>query len=279
MEIRGGNKLTIVRQLADPADTNTYYVQAVIVNSATGSVMNTLSLTDGGDQRFSYVWTVPYQADEFQIDIKTTVYTDSGYTTKSNRYTIENRDYMIRHKVLGGGGGGSSISYKKIQTMIDGAVPEIPYYDKRLQRLEDTLLLATETNRRAIKDIDIPKYDEKILMGAVKDLKGYINDIEIPESDYKPLMKEINDLKIGIENSTKKLNDKSDKLEKSYSKFEKSLKDTLEDVKKNLEYIVKTFNLSELCDGFTKFMTGEKKEKPSIADKAKSKVNNYYRPR
>jgi len=37
-------------------------------------------------------------------------------------------------------------------------------------------------------------------------------------------MKEINDLKIGIENSTNKLNDKSDKLEKSYSKFEKSLK-------------------------------------------------------
>lgn len=279
MEIRGGHKLTIVRQLADPSDTNTYYVRAVIVNSATGSIIQVggndyVNLTDNGDQRFSYTWSVPYQADEFQIDIKTTVYTDSGYTTKSNRYAIENKEYIIRRKNLGGGGGGGvAIDYKKIKNIVEGI--EYPKYDEVLQKMSDTLLLGLEQNRRAIDKIEIPKYNEKMLIEAINKLKEYIDSIEIPETDYKPLMSEIEGLKKGIEQSTKKLNDKSDNLEKSYSKFKESIKETVDSVDKNLGYIVKTFNLSELCDKFSQFMTGKKEEitKPSISDR----VNNYKR--
>ena len=281
MELRGGKKFTIVRQLADPSDTNTYYVRGVITNSLTGSTIATVDLTDNGDQRFTYLWGIPYSPDETQIDIKTTVYTDSGYTTKSNRYAIESQSHIIRKTLnnMGGGAGGYSIDYKKIREIISKELTdkEIPDYKDKIQSLEDKLLLGLEVNRRAIDSIDIPTYDEKMLIEAIKNIRGYIESIEIPETDYKPIMSELEGLKQGIKESTKKLNDKSEELVKSHKGFKKSIEKIIDNVNENLDYIVKTFKLSELCNGFTQFMTG-KKDEPSIKERVSGRLNNYRRP-
>ncbi len=76
---------TVVRQIANHLDSATYYVRAVIRNAYTDELIETLDLTSRGSQRFSKNWQVPADpsGEGFYISIVTSVYTDSGYTTKS----------------------------------------------------------------------------------------------------------------------------------------------------------------------------------------------------
>src|SRR3990167_2297855 len=92
----------IVRQLNDPLDVGTYYVQAIIRNARTGATLDTLSLTDEGGQRFSYTtWQTPADTSGLGlfITITLTVYTDSGYTEKAGNYGIEQQTYLIQERV------------------------------------------------------------------------------------------------------------------------------------------------------------------------------------
>ena len=79
---------TIVRGLENHIDTATYYVQAVIRNSRTNAIIDTINLTDRDGYRFSKEWQVPADpsGEGLVIDIVTSIYTDSGYTTKSENY-------------------------------------------------------------------------------------------------------------------------------------------------------------------------------------------------
>jgi len=52
----------IVRQLADPLDTGTYYVRAVVRNARTDETLETLNLTNKGSGRFLYNYQVPADA-------------------------------------------------------------------------------------------------------------------------------------------------------------------------------------------------------------------------
>ena len=111
-QIRPGETFRIVRQLDDPQDTNTYYIRAVIKNSSSGSTLKTVDLTDAGSnsQRFTGSWIADQDpsGQGLYVDITTTVYTDSGCTTKSEKYAIENMQavvdlrYGVATRVFGG---------------------------------------------------------------------------------------------------------------------------------------------------------------------------------
>ena len=267
MELRGGNKFIIIRQLADPSDTDTYYVRAVISKSSDGSAIKTVDLADGGDQRFSYNWTVPYQADEFQIDIKTTVYTDSGYTVKSNRYTIESRDYIIRHKVLGGGGGGgSSIDYKKIkEIMLD---IEIPKYDKALATMSDILLRALEINRRATIDKEVPLTDLSGLEKEIKAVKKHIDNVKVPAPDMKPFIDEFKTVKNSLVDEKNAFKGLKQALSKLLDNAKSFYIDDVNDIKKSIKSLSDNFKkeLSKILVITTKPMA--EIEKVDVKDKA-----------
>ena len=105
------NSFTVVRQIANHTDTATYYVRAVIRNAYTDAIIETLDLTDRGSQRFSKNWQVPADpsGQGFYISIVTSVYADSGYTTKSENYGDEENTYLVQDRLTGmhrGGGGG-----------------------------------------------------------------------------------------------------------------------------------------------------------------------------
>src|SRR5437879_1246261 len=89
---------TIARGLEDHTDSTQYYVQAVIRNAKTDALIATVQLTDQGDQhRYSKAWQVPQDQTGlgFYLLIETSVYTDSGYTTKSQNYGDKYETYLV----------------------------------------------------------------------------------------------------------------------------------------------------------------------------------------
>lgn len=113
---------TIVRQLPDPSDSSTYYVRAVIRNARTDVIIDTINLTDRGSRRFSLPWQTPADTSGlgFYIAVCTSVYTDAGYTIKSDSYGEEMQTYLIdnRFRNLGGGGGGDGVDYTKLRKIL-----------------------------------------------------------------------------------------------------------------------------------------------------------------
>lgn len=127
MQIKPQQPFPIVRQLGDPTDTNTNYVQAVVRDSLFGTVLAKIDLNDDGAQRFEANYLVPADVSGMglYIDITTTVYTDSEYSVVNPNYEIVNACYLALQPLtigmgLGGGnGGGVEIDYKKIAAIIN----------------------------------------------------------------------------------------------------------------------------------------------------------------
>lgn len=168
-------QFTLVRQLPNHTDLATYYVQAVIRNSLSGEIIATVRLTDGGNGRFTKVWEVAsdVSGQGFYIDITISVYTDSGYTTKSDAHGDDNDQYLVFDRVIkhGGGGGSVDVDYKKIQKMMDAL----------MKQMMDSM----------------PKMDTEPMMKMMMEMKKEIGMIEMPEMekmDHTPVLKAIGTL-------------------------------------------------------------------------------------
>ena len=122
MNLRPGEYFTVVRQLHNHEDVDTNYVRAVIRNARTDELLETLDLTDRGSRRFSEPWQVPadVSGQGFYISILTTVYTDSGYTTKNPNYGEEMSTYKVYDDALAvaSAGGGGDIDYEKVRKIL-----------------------------------------------------------------------------------------------------------------------------------------------------------------
>ena len=172
LQLHPREQFTITRQLQDPYISGTFYVRAVIRNAKTDATLDTLDLDDKTNQRFTKAWSVPadVSGQGFWISIITSVYTDSGYTTKSENYGDEENTYLIQdrfnHNLGGGVGGGPDIDYKKIKKLIDESV------DRVLNKKPSVVTVTKEI----VKEVKIPE---------VKIVEKY-KDI-----DFNPLLKEI----------------------------------------------------------------------------------------
>jgi hypothetical protein len=135
MILQPGETFAVVRQLADPSDGETSYVRAAIRNAKTDELIKLLPLTDRGDRRFSATWEVPQDPSGlgFYVAVVTTVYADSGYSTPNLNYGEEASTYLVdnRFRNLGGGGGGDSVDYRKIEKLIAKAFGGIKIPDAK----------------------------------------------------------------------------------------------------------------------------------------------------
>lgn len=132
MILNPGENFTVVRQLQDPSDVGTYYVQAIIRNALTDAILATFNLTDKGRQRFSKAWQVA--ADPvglgYYVDIETRVYTDADYTVLSDNYGQINTTFLVdnRFRSLNAGGGSSGdVDYKKIRKIFKEVLGEFEF--------------------------------------------------------------------------------------------------------------------------------------------------------
>lgn len=205
----------IARILPDPADVATYYVRAVIRNAKTNATIETVNLTDQTGRIFSYNWqaVADSSGQGLFITITTSVYTDSGYTTKSDIYGEEQDTFMIYDRMktaqamanqiaaLISPASSPDIDYKKIKKMIDEAVAPI----KQEVAGVKTLVSSFETQEQKETDLlpvltaiaNIPKAEpqEKIdfspVFQAISAAREDIKAIEIPEqkeTDISPIL-------------------------------------------------------------------------------------------
>jgi len=210
----------ITYQIDDPLNTDTLYVQAVIRNSVKDTIIDTVNLTDLGDQRFRNTWNViedPSGAGLY-ITITIKVYTDSGYTTQSDVFAIEQTQYIIQpryNRILGGGGpGGSTINYKKLGKIVSSTVEKeikrLPKAEKQIKtnlkpinktlqklnnELNDTKNKSDFNNREAIKLLS-----NEIATNRSMIIKA-IDDKHIPE----PEKVDLQPLQTGIESLVKNI--------------------------------------------------------------------------
>ena len=228
MNINPQSTLRIVRQLADPSDAGTYYVQAVVRNSATGATLETINLTDAGDQRFTGSYNVPGDAsgNGFYIDVTTTVYTDAGYTTKSGNYGIEAQTYHVQqawnHAM--GIGGGADVNYDKVRRIIQEElaaqekleIPEAKDLTPEMLGMERRIKDAVS---QAVASIQFPAQKEPDLQMVVNTLRAAIDDAlnttliavdqkdVTPQTDLAPVLQAVENLPIPqIVEATQNLN-------------------------------------------------------------------------
>ena len=199
MQLSPGETFAIVRQLADPNDSATYYVQATIRNARTDALLDTKNLTDRGGQRFSVEYQVPSKSsDAVYIAISTRVYTDSGYTTLSDAYGQEIATYLVEMRQQHFGGGGSGISYQKIEEIVRAVLAEVEKPEpavptdlsgvidgvKRVENAIKGVMVEVGATKGAIGQIRVnPVVNLAPILDAVGGLRGIVEESHIKAAD------------------------------------------------------------------------------------------------
>lgn len=185
LQLQPQRTFTVVRQLANHQDSSTYYVQAVIRDAYSDAILATVQLADKGGQRFKYDWKVPADrsGEGFYVSIVTSVYDDSGYTTKSGNYGDEENTYLVIDHLGARRGGFQLGSFGLAGGGIDARTT------RRIIREElDTLPKPQEVDLSAIpKPIEYKmRWDE--ILGALSSVESLIRELKIPELDVSPVL-------------------------------------------------------------------------------------------
>jgi len=250
MVLQPGNSFTVVRQIGNHTDSGTYYVRAVIRNAYSDDIIATLNLTDKGSQRFKYDWLVPQDpsGQGFYISIVTSVYTDSGYTTKSENYSDEENTYLIQERVLQrGGGGGGGIDAFNLRRIIgeeldkrqkdDPETEDEPTEPEEPMRWDEVLTVLKEL-RRLVEAIEPAKpTDLSPVFDGIRYLAQCIDEKPVTDAtDITPILEAVREL-------GERVGNRQDAFAAALQSFDE---DTVEKLTTALANVVKqsTFNLS-----------------------------------
>lgn len=219
----------IVRQIANHTDTGTYYVRAV-VRDADGSLLSNVDLVDKGSQRFQTAWAVVADPSGMgrYISIITSVYTDSGYTTKSPNYGDEENTYLVFDRVLPSQRGGGGMSARDVRRVIKEELelakpdpikfPEAPE-QKVYEMRWDELLLAMEVVRQAVIKVPTEATDTAPLVAKMDALASAIEEKEVtPVTDLTPVLERLTDDKDDTEVSQEDVRSRLDEIEENILK-------------------------------------------------------------
>lgn len=184
------NYFTLVRQISNHLDAATYYVQAVIRNAYTDATIATLQLTDKGGQRFKYDWMVPADpsGQGFYISVVTSVYTDSGYTTKSPNYGDDENTYLIQDRILVGrvGGMGGPDTFE-IRNMI---AAEMATFFEKYKALE----ASTKDDMTETEQAEPMRWEE--VLTALSAIQGIVS--EDKSVDFSGVMSKMDEISVAV---------------------------------------------------------------------------------
>lgn len=215
LQISPSESFPIVRVLGNILDTDTNYVQATIRDASTDDLIATVNLDDKGDRRFQKVWKVTYDNAYSQgrfIVITTTVYSDSGYTTRNPNYFEQGETYLVQQRwnPSANMGGGGVIDYREIAKLVaevleNKKTPIIAKLETPIKEFPTEEIL--KEVGRMIKEIPPQIEPEKIDFTPLeKGLEKVIKVIkEIPpqkETNLFPLISQIQDTNELIRNLT-----------------------------------------------------------------------------
>lgn len=192
----------IVRQIANHLDETTYYVQAV-VRGASGAVIDTVNLASQGSQRYQTSWQVPADpsGQGRYISIVTSVYTDSGYTTKSQSYGDEETTYLIFDRVMPAMRGGGGLDSRTTRRIISEEIAKIEFPEQKEVKIPqvkdyEAKLATLETNIGYIADLveKLPKEQTSIqpILNGLQSVAQMIAEKEVtPQTDLSPVIEQM----------------------------------------------------------------------------------------
>jgi hypothetical protein len=239
LPLRTSANFTVVRQIANHLDTDTNYVRAVIRNAYTDAIITTLDLTDRGAQRFSANWKVPQDpsGEGFYVSIVTSVYSDSGYTTKNQNYGDEETTYLVTDRDRVGGGPG----------MVNSGV------DSRTVRriFQEEFAKAHEEDEEEPEEVEEEKpVDFTPVISAIiasnKDLKAALKPVKPEKVDLKPVQEQLQQVLTAI--AEKEVTEPTDlapvleKLDDSGENNELMRKELVDILQENAEALAKAIN-------------------------------------
>lgn len=213
LTLRTAGNFTLVRQIANHLDSDTNYVRAVIRNAYTDTILATLDLTDKGGQRFKADWKVPPDpsGEGFYISIVTSVYSDSGYTTKNQNYGDEENTYLVadRERNFGGGMAGGGVDSRTVRRIIQEEFAKIEESKVKAPEVEETpeqeeqeepprwdeVLSAINELKTALKPEKPEKVDFQPLFNALQSILSAVNEKEVTEpTDISPILEKLQDM-------------------------------------------------------------------------------------
>lgn len=220
MQLEPREFFTIARQIADHTDSTTYFVRAVVRNARTDALLETVDLTDQGSQRFSKEYQVPADTSGlgFYISITSSVYTDSGFTTKSENYGDEANIYLVQQRNQNLGGGHSVFTdFGKMKEILDvgiaDTIDKIPKEEKQdvhsiIHSIVGAGIAELKEEFRSInipeqKETDLSSLEDKISASG-RGILAAIANIHIPEPeklDLTEALTAIKEIKTSLENS------------------------------------------------------------------------------
>lgn len=230
MQLRPHEDFSIVRGLEDHTDSTTYYVQAVIRNAKTDALIDTVNLADQGDgHRFLRVWRVPGDPSGlgFYISVTTSVYTDSGYTTKSTNHPDKYDTYLVDQRNAPLAPYQTAVDYKKIGKLVGEAVAKIRLPEPK------------------------PAPEPKIVVPRV----------EVPKVDLTPLEREIKAIGEGFSKAIEKLQTALDRKQVDNDQVRKVMEHGFQKVIGELTAVIDEFKtalepLTDLADATEESLTG-----------------------
>jgi len=256
MTLNPQENFTVFRIIDDHTDPSrdSYYVRAVIRNARTSALIKTLDLENlgAGTGEYAKEWQVPADPSGlgFYIKIVTSVYTDSGYTTKSANYSDEGMVYLVQER-MNAITGGSDVNYKRIREIIGEEIkkiiiPEVKIPDPQQVDLS-SVLLGLNKVLTAVEGISMPKPDKVDLgpiVSQIEAVKQAVGTIKMPkqkEVDLSAVLK-------GFENVLAKLKD-FEALNPGITDTKKEIGDLKKNIDSELLKIQKSFlDIKDLID-------------------------------
>jgi hypothetical protein len=125
-QISPGEPYDVFYFIRNPLDAATYYVRAVVYDVRTGDVLDTITLDQSPTNSRLFIKRVQSPSDPSgygrNVVAIASVYTDSGYTTKSDSYEEQEQYYLI--KAIAPMLGSAGIDYRGLRDLIAEVVDE-----------------------------------------------------------------------------------------------------------------------------------------------------------
>lgn len=183
--------------IRDHTDETTYYVQAKVYDLQTGELLDTVNLDQSSTNTRLFIASPQSPPDPVgygrNIVAIATVYTDSGYTTKSTTYEENEQYFLIKAEapVLGGGGG---IDYRAMrEAWREDLVPlkELKDLIEKLPQAEAVFGLLGKMQQEMNR---IPKEWLETVLGAIGKLQQELNRVPKESFDDTRIWESLNHL-------------------------------------------------------------------------------------
>jgi hypothetical protein len=248
MQLYPQEEYVIARGLEDHLDSTTYYVRAFVRNAKTDALLATLDLEDQGDShRFKKTWQVPADPTGmgFWINIQTSVYTDSGYTTKADNYGDKYEEKFIEARRHFAGGGGVDVDYKRVREIIQDELDKRkPEPAKPTEPVNfSPVLSAVSALRDDVSAIHVPEpkdTDLSPVMAKIDGLKRAVDSIDIPTPDFSGIEYRLDSLEEKVDG--KELAALKTAMEEMFEKIKPFFGADMDAMNKKMDELKRTFS-------------------------------------